>query len=218
MKNWQLLLFTQICFWIFLIQKTDAQGRYSYLTLYNHLPLFDAPVLLGIEESADNQLISLSSLALAYHWEMENDLYHEIEASRISWEEVDNGNGFTTTSTFSLGYEIGAVFPRKYNSIKLRMGGSARYYNGFRTIEDVFTPMEQTTHGLILSSNMHLDWRIRKNWYFVMAPSVQLFNASFLLETVFDPGFQLIEEETSAVDFFFRPFQLLVRFGVSYRL
>lgn len=218
MKNWQLHLIN-FSFLLFLTaQKLCGQSHHSYLTLYNHVPLFDAPVLLGVDESADNRFVTLSSLALAYHWETVNDLYHEVELSRVGRDRVDNGNGFTTTQTVSFGYEMGAVFPRKYNNIVVRMGGSARYYYGFRTIDDFFTPTEQTTHGLIISSNLHVDWRLYKNWYFGMAPSVQLLNGSFRLEDVFDPQFQLTEDETTAVDFYFKPFQLLLRFGVSYRI
>lgn len=218
MKNWQRLLIHLCLLLLLSAQKSNGQSRHSYLTLFNHVPLFDAPVLLGVEESADNQFISLSTLALAYHWETINELYHEIELSRLGRNRFDNGSGFTTTETASIGYEIGAIFPRKYNNIVVRMGGSARYYYGFRTIDDLFTPIEQTTHGLIISSNLHVDWRLYKNWYFGMAPSIQLLNGSFLLEQVYDPQFQLTEDETAAVDFFFKPFQLLLRFGVSYRI
>ena len=208
------------CFTTILFQQVPhAQKKGMFLTLNNHLPLFDAPIFLGFEESADNRFISFSSLGLAMHWEQVNELYHELEVSRISFLRIDDGiDTEFITESFSLGYEFGGLFPRKYNNIKLRMGGGIRYYYGLQTIDDLFNPIERTIHGMIISSNLHLDWRLYKKWYFVMAPSFHLVNGSFRLETVFDPSFQLTDEETSAVDFFFRPFQFLLRFGVSYRL
>ncbi len=216
MKKRPTLLWPLIIALSFAMQNAHAQKSGTWLTLYNHLPLFDAPVLLGLEQTADNRPVSFSSLALAIHWEQDNDLYYGFELSRVSRNSVDNGNGITTTQTMSLGYEIGASFPRRYNNIKLRMGGSLRYYTGFRTIDDQFAPVDQTTHGLIMASCMHVDWRLHKTWYFTMAPTLQLINGSFRLETNFDP--QLTEEGASAVDFYAEPFQLLLRFGISKRL
>ena len=213
MKKWRRLIF------VFPIFSTSlfvfGQKKAAYLKMTNYMPLFGSVEYLGAEESSRFRVASLSSLGLAFHRELENDRYKEWEIARLLFTQEDTGVSFIETSAFSLGYGYGVILPRKYNTIKVRLGGSLRYYYGHRNII-IINNVIQDTHGLILSFTPHIDWRLHKKFYFEMSPIVQLVNANFRLEDNFQPTQTL--EETTAVDYFFNALKLSLRIGVSYRL
>ena len=213
MKFWPWLL--SICFSFLFTNSIFAQKKATYLKLYNYLPILGSTEYLGVEDRADKRVISLSSLGFSLHLENEFDRYREFEMSRFLFRQEDNGTSFIETSSGSLRYEYGAILKRKYNSIKVRLGGSLRYYYGNRNII-IFDNTIQETHGLIFSFTPHLDWRLHKNLYFDLAPDIQLLNGSIRLEDNFQPV--TLPEEATAVDFFFQPFGLFLRMGISYRL
>lgn len=193
----------------------QTQTSSSFLKAYNYVQLFGQIEYLGVENTSDLRLTSLSSLGFAWSLEKENGLYHELEIARFLFSIEDNGTSLVETTSGSFRYEFGALMPHRNKRIKVRMGGAARYYLANRNII-VFESILQTTHGLILSITPHLDWQLYKRFYFELAPTFQVLNGSMRLEENYQQTLT-IEEET-AVDFYFQAFRPLLRFGISYRL
>ena len=167
-------------------QSAFAQKNATYIKLYNYLPALGNTEYLGLEEKRDIRVISLSSLGFSFHLENEYDRYREFEISRFHFFQEDNGTSFIETTSGSARYEYGAILKRRYNSIKVRLGGSARYYYGQRNTI-VIDNIIQNVHGLIFSFTPHLDWRLHKQFYFELAPDIQLLNVSMRLEDNFQP-------------------------------
>lgn len=185
--------------------------------LYGHLALNDG-ISIPVFEEPSGQILRYKWLAPAIRFQYDNNRYNEWELTDLVFQKAPDSETDTRLS-IGLRYETGIRLTKNAAApLEISLGGSLRGFTALEQLNDtniLGLAAENTFYGLSLAITPHLQFRLTPNLVFNFSPYVELANGTVRLEYVYDEFID--EDQRGSVDFYFRGFQSILRFGLGWK-
>ncbi len=150
---------------------------------------------------------------------LNNNLYHEIELSRLYVGKEENDIEIIKDFWLSLGYELGAKFASMdFKKLRVRLGGAANLFYGSRDYDtkiQQIIPRDYKSFGIVLSLCPHLEYYFTERFFLDFGPKIGIMSFGFEKTRTYNPNFTEQQQKQGGFELNGHP-GLLIQLGIGF--